>query len=159
MGKLRHLGQCITCSPGQVWSTELSKSILNQANPSSQQVAFDPSKSSTFKKLDGETWSISYGDSSSASGDVGTDVVNLGGLKVENQAVELAKELSQQFAQVRFSPHPNYVLLTPLGQRKWPTWPRFQLHQHRFPEPAEDSSGQHHRTKVCQGAAIYRIPG
>ncbi|CAN9169892.1 unnamed protein product [Alternaria alternata] len=82
-----------------VWSTELPKNILSSANPSNQQVAFDPSKSSTFKKLDGETWKISYGDSSSASGDVGTDVVDLGGLKVENQAVELAKELSQQFAQ------------------------------------------------------------
>ncbi|EFQ89685.1 hypothetical protein CFE70_002189 [Pyrenophora teres f. teres 0-1] len=81
-----------------VWSTELPKKILSSANPAIQQVAFDPSKSSTFKKLDGETWKISYGDSSSASGDVGTDVINLGGLKVENQAIELAKELSQQFA-------------------------------------------------------------
>ena len=68
-------------------------------------MAFDASKSSTFKKLDGETWKISYGDSSSASGDVGTDVVDLGGLKVEGQAVELARELSQQFAQVRFKPN------------------------------------------------------
>ncbi|UPX15080.1 uncharacterized protein EKO05_0005543 [Ascochyta rabiei] len=82
-----------------VWSTELPKSTLNKANSANQQVAFDPSKSSTFKKLKGETWKIQYGDSSSASGDVGTDVVNLGGLKVENQAVELAKELSQQFAE------------------------------------------------------------
>lgn len=82
-----------------VWSTELPKNILSQANSQNQQVAFDPSKSSTFKKLNGETWKIQYGDSSSASGDVGTDVVDLGGLKVQNQAVELAKELSQQFAQ------------------------------------------------------------
>lgn len=84
----------------QVWSTELPSNILSQANKNNQQVAFDPSKSSTFKKLSGETWKISYGDSSSASGDVGTDTINLGGLKVEGQAVELAKELSQQFAQV-----------------------------------------------------------
>ena len=70
-------------------------------------MAFDASKSSTFKKLDGETWKISYGDSSSASGDVGTDVVDLGGLKVEGQAVELARELSQQFAQVRAKPNPS----------------------------------------------------
>ncbi|EOA81928.1 uncharacterized protein SETTUDRAFT_156821 [Exserohilum turcica Et28A] len=82
-----------------VWSTELPKSILQSANPANQQVAFDASKSSTFKKLDNATWKISYGDSSSASGDVGTDVLDLGGLKVENQAIELAKELSQQFAQ------------------------------------------------------------
>jgi hypothetical protein len=83
----------------QVWSTELPQNILSSANAANQQVAFDATKSSTFKKLDGETWKISYGDSSSASGDVGTDVIDLGGLKVEGQAVELAKELSQQFAQ------------------------------------------------------------
>ncbi|KAF2643922.1 aspergillopepsin A precursor [Massarina eburnea CBS 473.64] len=81
-----------------VWSTELPKNILSQANAQNQQVAFDATKSSTFKHLDNETWKIQYGDSSSASGDVGTDVVNLGGLKVENQAIELAKELSEQFA-------------------------------------------------------------
>jgi hypothetical protein len=60
---------------------------------------FDPSKSSTFKKATGKAWKISYGDGSSASGDVGTDVVTIGGLKIENQAVELAKTLAAQFAQ------------------------------------------------------------
>ncbi|KAL5401312.1 hypothetical protein PMIN03_011622 [Paraphaeosphaeria minitans] len=82
-----------------VWSTELPSNILSRANEDNQQVAFDPTKSSTFKELSGESWKISYGDSSSASGDVGTDTIDLGGLKVEGQAVELAKELSQQFAQ------------------------------------------------------------
>ncbi|KAF2850183.1 acid protease [Plenodomus tracheiphilus IPT5] len=81
-----------------VWSTELPESTLSGAKAQNQQVAFDPSKSSTFKKLDGATWKISYGDSSSASGDVGTDVISLGGLQIKDQAVELAKELSQQFA-------------------------------------------------------------
>ncbi|KAK3210225.1 hypothetical protein GRF29_44g2074986 [Pseudopithomyces chartarum] len=82
-----------------VWSTELPKKILDKASKEDQQVAFDPSKSSTFEKLDGENWKISYGDSSSASGDVGKDTLDLGGLKVEGQAIELAKELSQQFAE------------------------------------------------------------
>jgi hypothetical protein len=85
-----------------VWSTELSKTILSQANVQNQQVAFDPKKSSTFKELSGSTWKISYGDSSSASGDVGTDVIDLGGLKVEYQAIELAKSLSTQFVQVSY---------------------------------------------------------
>lgn len=84
----------------KVWSTELPQNILSQANAQNQQVPFDPSKSSTFKQLSGSTWKIQYGDQSSASGDVGTDVVDLGGLKVEGQAIELAKELSQQFVQV-----------------------------------------------------------
>jgi hypothetical protein len=65
-----------------------------------QQVAFDATKSSTFKKISGATWKISYGDGSGASGDVGTDVIDLGGLKIQEQAVELAKQLSAQFAQV-----------------------------------------------------------
>ncbi|KAF2466224.1 aspergillopepsin A precursor [Lindgomyces ingoldianus] len=82
-----------------VWSTELPQTILSQANAKNQQVPFDASKSSTFKELGGATWKISYGDSSFASGDVGTDTIDLGGLKVEGQAIELAKELSQQFVQ------------------------------------------------------------
>jgi hypothetical protein len=82
-----------------VWSTELPQSTLSQANAQNQQVPFDATKSSTFNKLSGATWKISYGDGSSASGDVGTDVIDLGGLKIENQAIELAKQLSQQFQQ------------------------------------------------------------
>ena len=39
---------------------------------------FDPTKSSTFKESNGESWQIQYGDSSTASGDVGTDVVKVG---------------------------------------------------------------------------------
>lgn len=49
--------------------------------------------------MKGSTWKISYGDSSSASGDVGTDNVNLGGLVVKNQSIELAKQMSAQFVQ------------------------------------------------------------
>ncbi|KAH7079869.1 aspartic peptidase domain-containing protein [Paraphoma chrysanthemicola] len=82
-----------------VWSTELPSNVLSQANANNQQVAFDATKSSTFKELAGSTWKISYGDSSSASGDVGTDVLDLGGLKIEGQAIELAKALSAQFVQ------------------------------------------------------------
>jgi hypothetical protein len=84
----------------KVWSTELPQSTLNQANAQNQQVAFNATKSSTFKKISGATWKISYGDGSSASGDVGTDIIDLGGLKIEDQAIELAKQLSQQFEQV-----------------------------------------------------------
>ncbi|KAI9811685.1 MAG: Type I transmembrane sorting receptor [Thelocarpon impressellum] len=59
---------------------------------------YDPAKSKTFQKIDGATWSISYADGSSASGDVGTDVVNVGGTVVQQQAVELSKKLSASFA-------------------------------------------------------------
>ncbi|KAL1852712.1 hypothetical protein Plec18167_008967 [Paecilomyces lecythidis] len=79
-----------------VWSTELPSNITAQAKG---HTIFDPSKSSTWKASQGETWQISYGDSSSASGSVGTDNVNIGGVVVKNQAVELAKQISSQFQQ------------------------------------------------------------
>jgi Eukaryotic aspartyl protease len=49
--------------------------------------------------MKGYSWKISYGDSSSASGTVGTDNVTIGGLTIENQAIELAKSMSDQFIQ------------------------------------------------------------
>ena len=60
---------------------------------------YNPSASKTFKLLQGQTFSISYGDGSAASGNVGTDVVEIGGVAVQNQAVELATKVSQTFIQ------------------------------------------------------------
>ena len=70
-----------------VFSTELPAATQKAQG----HTIFDPSKSST--------WKISYGDGSTASGDVGTDNLNVGGLIVKGQAIELAKTLSTQFAQ------------------------------------------------------------
>lgn len=81
-----------------VWSTELPQDVQSQAHGPNQAV-FDSSKSSTFKKQTGSTWQISYGDQSSASGDVGTDNVTIGGITIKDQAVELAKTMSTQFVQ------------------------------------------------------------
>lgn len=70
--------------------------------PKSQQSGheiYDPSKAKTSKKLNGASWRISYGDGSGASGDVFTDVVNVGGVAVQGQAVEVAKKISAQFQQ------------------------------------------------------------
>ena len=52
----------------------------------------DPSK-----QLPGATWTISYGDGSGASGTVYIDEVDLGTLKVANQAIEVAEKVSEQF--------------------------------------------------------------
>jgi len=81
----------------QVWSTQLPSSITSSgANTHS---LFDPSESSTFNNMSGSSWKIQYGDHSSASGTVGTDTVSIGGLTIQNQAIELAQELSQGFIQ------------------------------------------------------------
>jgi hypothetical protein len=60
---------------------------------------FSSTKSKTFKATKGATWKISYGDSSSASGTVGTDNVTIGGLTITGQAIELASKMSTQFVQ------------------------------------------------------------
>ncbi|KAJ5698520.1 Penicillopepsin-1 [Penicillium macrosclerotiorum] len=74
-----------------VFSTEL---------PSSEQSGhsvYNPSKSGTL--LSGYSWSISYGDGSSASGNVYTDTVTVGGVTASKQAVEAAKKISSEFQQ------------------------------------------------------------
>lgn len=78
-----------------LWSTELPAATTSGTS----HTVFDPKQSSTFKNSSGSSWQISYGDSSSASGTVGTDVVNVGGLVIQNQAIELASTLSTQFQQ------------------------------------------------------------
>jgi len=75
--------------------------VFSSETPSRQrngQAIYTPSKSSTSKKLSGATWSISYGDGSRSNGDVYTDVVSVGGLKVKGQAVECARNVSSQFS-------------------------------------------------------------
>ncbi|KAG1151704.1 hypothetical protein G6F37_001018 [Rhizopus arrhizus] len=61
------------------------------------QTKYNPSKSSTYA-ADGRAWSISYGDGSTASGVLATDNVNLGGLLIKKQTIELAKRESSSFS-------------------------------------------------------------
>lgn len=76
--------------------------VFSSETPSSERAGhavYDPSKSSTAQELTGATWSISYGDGSSSSGNVYTDTVTVGGTTVTKQAVELAEQVSAQFQQ------------------------------------------------------------
>ncbi|KAL4958030.1 aspartic peptidase domain-containing protein [Aspergillus filifer] len=56
--------------------------------------AYDPSKSDTFKNMEGSTFNITYGDDSYAYGGVGTDTVNVGGVTVTGQAIGLPTKVS-----------------------------------------------------------------
>ncbi|KAK7188221.1 hypothetical protein DPSP01_001766 [Paraphaeosphaeria sporulosa] len=60
---------------------------------------YDKTKSATFKQMTGAKFQISYGDGSGAAGTVGTDAVTIGGVTVQNQAVEVANAVSQSFVQ------------------------------------------------------------
>jgi aspergillopepsin I len=76
-----------------VFSTETSSREVDG------QTLYSPSKSSSAQKLQGESWKISYGDGSSSSGDVYSDVVSIGGLSVKGQAVESATTVSSTFTE------------------------------------------------------------
>jgi len=76
--------------------------VFNTNLPASAQkghTVFDSSKSTTFKKLQGQTFNISYGDGSFASGPVGTDVLNIGGATVQAQAIGVPNQVSQSFTE------------------------------------------------------------
>jgi hypothetical protein len=75
------------------FSTELDPQVIGQ------HTAFDPKKSPTFKAVQGAQWKISYGDGSGAAGVVGKDTVTIGGVTFDNQAVELANQVSQSFVE------------------------------------------------------------
>ncbi|KAI0018711.1 endothiapepsin [Xylariomycetidae sp. FL0641] len=60
------------------------------------QAQYNPKKSSTSSQTN-STWRISYGDGSTAKGGVYTDTVSVGGVSVGAQAIEAAKQVSQQF--------------------------------------------------------------
>lgn len=70
--------------------------VFSSETPTSErdgQTIYTSSKSSTAKTVSGATWSIEYGDGSSSSGNVVTDVVTVGGAKVTVQDVELAEKV------------------------------------------------------------------
>ncbi|KAG0240385.1 aspartic peptidase domain-containing protein [Mortierella sp. GBAus27b] len=59
---------------------------------------FDDTKSTTFQS-DPRTWEIKYGDGSTAGGVLGSDIVNLGGMKLR-QTIGLATNISVEFARM-----------------------------------------------------------
>lgn len=74
--------------------------VYSDETPSDEvsgQSIYNSSASSTASKQSSLSWSISYGDGSSSSGDVFYDTVTIGGLTVKNMAVESATEVSSEF--------------------------------------------------------------
>ena len=81
-----------------VWSSELPTSIQTQGKSSHHNI-YNHQRSHSFKSSAGQHWNITYGDGSSASGNVGTDLIEIGGVQVKNQAIEMADRMSPSFQQ------------------------------------------------------------
>ncbi|PSS28488.1 hypothetical protein PHLCEN_2v2969 [Hermanssonia centrifuga] len=77
-----------------VWSSELA----GVSQYTDTHTIYDPRMSETAQRVYG-TWNISYGDGSSASGDVYTDMVTVAGVTMPSQAVECSRSLSSAFLQ------------------------------------------------------------
>nr|POE72398.1 penicillopepsin-1 [Quercus suber] len=123
--------------------------VFSTRQPASEigsHAAFDPDKSSTWTEYDGAKWQISYGDHSSASGDVGFDQVTIGDMTVAKQAVELATEVSDQFEQdinsdgllgLGFS---NMNTIQPVSQKTWFESIKDELDQPLFTADLQEGS-------------------
>jgi hypothetical protein len=80
----------------QVWSSRLSPDAIALANSRGSAI-YDPAKSTSYTNLAGSTWLARYGDGSSASGTVVKDVLRIGDIIIEKQAIEVASTLSYSF--------------------------------------------------------------
>lgn len=74
-----------------VFSSETASKDVNG------QKTYNIKSSTTAQQMTGATWSISYGDGSTSSGNVYTDVVTIGNISVTGQAVESATTVSDSF--------------------------------------------------------------
>ncbi|KAF7554314.1 hypothetical protein G7Z17_g3018 [Cylindrodendrum hubeiense] len=70
----------------------------NAAAAGGGQTQYIAADSNTSKVLDGASFQIQYGDGSAAAGHVVHEAVSIGGLAVSAQAVEVADEVTQSFA-------------------------------------------------------------
>ncbi|ORY57147.1 eukaryotic aspartyl protease [Pseudomassariella vexata] len=74
--------------------------VFSSETPQAQvagQTVYQIDQSSTAQLIDGAAWSISYGDGSSSAGAVYLDTVTVGGVTVDSQAVESARNVSASF--------------------------------------------------------------
>jgi len=75
--------------------------VFNTALPDSAKKGrplYDPSKSTTYSNVAGATFAVNYGDGSQTYGNVGVDIVEVAGISVMGQALELPSAVSTSFS-------------------------------------------------------------
>lgn len=72
-------------------------STLQPSSQTSGRTLYDPTESNNASIMSSQSWAITYGDGSGASGKVYADNVVIGGVTATSQAVEAATSVSQQF--------------------------------------------------------------
>ena len=72
--------------------------VISTETPPSSRGTRAPYNVSKAKPVPGQTWSISYGDGSSSSGNVFNDTLILGSLSIPSQEVEAAQQVSSSFS-------------------------------------------------------------
>lgn len=78
----------------------LDRWVFNTGLPPSakeNRTLYDPSQSKTYKNIAGATFAVNYGDGSQTYGKVGVDTVEMGGITVMGQALELPTAVSDSF--------------------------------------------------------------
>ena len=78
----------------------LTRWVFNTALPNADKenrTLYDPSKSKTYSNVAGASFEMNYGDGSQTYGDVGVDTVEVGGITVVGQALELPTAVSSSF--------------------------------------------------------------
>ena len=78
----------------------LCRWVFNTALPNSDtenRTLYNPSTSKTYKSIAGATFAVNYGDGSQTYGNVGVDDVEVGGISVNGQALELPTAISASF--------------------------------------------------------------
>jgi len=145
-----------------IFSRYLNATTVGQHTP------FNERLSKTFKNDTQDTWAIKYADNSGASGVVGYDTVNVGGVSQTRQAIELATAVSSQFTSDTNSDglfglgFDNINTIRPKQQQTW-----FQHVKHALPKRVfsvnlrEDGSGFYEFGRITPGAYkgnLTRVP-
>ena len=78
-----------------LWVPAVNSDVCSQGQDACSEGAFDPDRSSSFKDIAPNAFSISYQDNSGVTGDYFSDIVGLGNVALKNITMGLATQASR----------------------------------------------------------------